>query len=76
MPRVPGQVATYGHRDPILADPLIPFAEWCANRRISIWTGRRIVANGDLRVVRISPRRWMVRQSEAARYDAAREVAA
>jgi hypothetical protein len=48
-----------------------PFLDWCALRGISAATGRRLVAAGKLRVVRLSKRRLGVRSDDDEMYLAA-----
>jgi predicted DNA-binding transcriptional regulator AlpA len=66
--RQSAQDAARDHRDRVLT-----FRMWCAVNGFSLATGRRIVARGDgPRIIRLSPRRLGIRESDNAAWQAAR----
>jgi hypothetical protein len=78
MPAIPTEpTAPYGAGSrPTIADPLFTLSEFAAHCRVSVFTVRRAIRRGELRVIRVTPRRYVIRLSEGERYLVAREAAA
>jgi hypothetical protein len=53
---------------------VIPFLQWCVLRGVSVPTGRRLIARGELRATRLSKRRLGIRTDHDLEYLNAREV--
>ena len=71
MPPIPAeQTSPYG------VDPLLTISEFAKRIRVSVFTVRRAIRRGELRVIRVTPRRYVIRLSEGERYLVAREAAA